>query len=200
MGYNGLGMQRWIYNLRPRRPFSKDRKPYPCDSFERHQRDYNPVLPSGSDTKENIFLKYLKEEKKTGRFKIMLAILISLFLILFVLAIIENESPTNENVEEILDTDVKYSSNYNYLVKSGYIYIYKFKIEKAISEFRLAIACDSIPDLAYKGLVYCLIIDCDSNYSSCKEAEKIIKSRLSKNSNDSEWIKYNNQLLNMNNE
>ncbi len=44
MGYMGLGMQRWIYTMKARRPFSKDRKPKPFDVGE-DEIEFNPKMP-----------------------------------------------------------------------------------------------------------------------------------------------------------
>ncbi len=38
MGYMGTGLQKWIYTMKPRRPFSRDRKPV-GDTIQSHEYD-----------------------------------------------------------------------------------------------------------------------------------------------------------------
>lgn len=87
MGYSGFGLQKWIYTMRPRKPFSKQGKPIPGVLSENTEFKFHPVVNKGKPRKsEAIIKKYLDSDKRLQKAFtwIMLAlILISLGYLLW---------------------------------------------------------------------------------------------------------------------
>lgn len=67
MGYMGFGLQKWIYTMKPRRPFSRDRKPTgnTIDTYSVREFDELPVPKI-----ENIKDKKTAIKKANQRIKI----------------------------------------------------------------------------------------------------------------------------------
>lgn len=122
MGYMGFGMQKWIYTMRPRRPFSMDRKSS-FTSVPVYKREFN-----GKDyrNKTSLFLGIV--------LMIVLLICAVSFYPLF-------KSYHKEHRISILELErIQSEKAFNFLMESGRYRLRNNNFKGAYSEFELALA------------------------------------------------------------
>ena len=122
MGYMGLGLQKWIYGMRPRKPFSMQRK----GSFT--------AVPTYS---REFKLQY-SNNKGSYNFGIILFFIMVLIIALSIPHWIEDSRLRHK--EELAWTLKKDNDAFNFLIKSGKMRLNKGEISGAYSEFKLAYA------------------------------------------------------------
>lgn len=146
MGYMGFGMQRWLYNRRPRRPFSKDRIPlgdtipqYTHREIKLAHTASRQKPTSGkaqSRAKVKILTRDYLEDKTVDIFLalVMMAILILLGVSLYHSVIFsmdeqENRKPLSDQVE---------NREFRMAIQYGRHYLKKGDYEMAANEFSTA--------------------------------------------------------------
>ena len=115
-----MGMQKWIYTMRPRKPFSMQRKGS-FTSLPKNNREFK-----------------LQPSKRSNSFIISIVILLSFGLIIFIMLprwMVYEQNHYNHQIEAKKSNDLW---AFNFLMKSG-----KYRLEKqnyigAYSEFKLA--------------------------------------------------------------
>ena len=120
MGYMGFGMQKWIYSMRPRKPFSMQRK----DSFT--------VIP----TYKRNFKLQPSNKSSNPYFGIALIALMCLIFITHIPKWYEYENFTYQQKMAYKSTQDDYA--FNFLMNSGKNRLYSGKISGAYGEFKLA--------------------------------------------------------------
>lgn len=177
MGYMGFGLQKWIYNLKPRKPFKKGTKGAGYETYQINRYDEFKLKDTGTNNPELADLR-LNEAKK--RFAISTQnerLFIGLIIIGIIVTIaliyrgVENfRSKGNENSKT---TTSKISKERLYalelLIKSGKQYLLNNEINYAINDFKLALNIDTINPVALYYLTLALSIDCEKNLRSCAE-------------------------------
>ncbi|MBF8149967.1 hypothetical protein ITJ86_08655 [Winogradskyella sp. F6397] len=122
MGYMGLGLQKWIYAMRPRKPFSMQRK----GSFT--------AVPTYS---REFKLQYSNNEGSYN-FGIILFLIMVLVIALAIPRWIEDSRLRHQ--QELAWAIQKDNYAFNFLLKSGKWRLNKGRISGAYSEFKLAYA------------------------------------------------------------
>ncbi|WP_229720498.1 hypothetical protein [Winogradskyella helgolandensis] len=125
MGYMGLGLQKWIYGMRPRQPFSMQRK----GSFT--------AVP----TYHRKFKLQYSNNKGSYNFGIILFFVMVLITALSIPRWIEDSRLRHK--EELAWVIKKDNMAFNFLLKSGKQRLNKGRISGAYSEFKLAHAIKS---------------------------------------------------------
>ena len=120
MGFMGFGMQKWIYTMRPRKPFSMQRK----GSFT--------VLPSNSRKFR------LQPSENKGSYNIAIVLLIVFPLLIGLMIPKWSVYEDKRNMEEIEFRLAKDNYAFNFLIDSGKKRLSSGKIYGAYSEFTLA--------------------------------------------------------------
>lgn len=122
MGYMGLGMQKWIYGMRPRQPFSMQRK----GSFT--------AVPTYS---RKFKLQY-SNNKGSYNFGIILFFVMVVVIALSIPCWMEDYRLRHK--QELAWAIQKDNYAFNFLLKSGKSRLNKGRISGAYSEFKLAYA------------------------------------------------------------
>ncbi len=122
MGYMGLGMQKWIYGMRARAPFSIQRK----KSFT--------ALPTYSRK----FKIQPSKPRPTYDFGIIFGFVLG-FVMLLCIPNLEQSFKQHQNKVQLLSLQED-DKAFNFLMKSGENRLAKGKISAAYSEFQLAYA------------------------------------------------------------
>jgi len=120
MGYMGFGMQKWIYTMRPRRPYSMQRK--------------------GSFTKVQHCYKTTKGAKQSDTVDVLILIAIVLIMIVSIL-VIHPRWMAYENNLDAYKNEVAISNNqfaFKFLMNSGRHRFLHQNYEGAYAEFKLA--------------------------------------------------------------
>lgn len=125
MGYMGFGLQKWIYTLKPRKPFSMDRKPT-GDTLPEYHREFKLKPATG---------------KTDSRIKALFALLVlAVLLSITVLLIIRFRKTSSTNYKNYKEVVQKENINaFEVLFKSGLYNYEKGNWELAQKDFELAI-------------------------------------------------------------
>jgi tetratricopeptide (TPR) repeat protein len=178
MGYMGLGMQRWIYNHKIRRPFKYREGRGGYDSIDLKTRNFR--LADTPTTDEKKIQEKIDSSRHILRHNILIGKLHSFIYIASILLIsvasifsiryfsrsAANNYPGNiiERRNQEKETAVKI------LLKSGKFYLDNNDLEYALREFGQAanIAPDNPRAIAY--YVLALALDCEFNQKNCERA------------------------------
>lgn len=155
MGFMGFGMQKWIYTMRPRKPFTMNRRV----SFT--------VIPT---YKREFKLQPSKNHLKFY-FGIVFAILIAIVLTSWIPKWLEYARIRNE--QEITFTIKKNNEIFEFLLKSGKKRLYHGQISGAYSEFKLAYKIRPNDEKLNQLLLETLEILCLEYGRSCNNYSKI---------------------------
>ncbi len=150
MGYMGFGLQKWIYTMRPRKPFSTERK--------------------ASFTKLPVYSRTFKLQASENKgiyydFSIVIFILLSIFVIVSVPFWFDH----NRKVNQLYETQDQYA--FNFLMKSGIWRFDKQNYNGAYSEFKLAYAIRPDDEKLNDYLFKTLNVLCLENNSYCEELD-----------------------------
>ena len=120
MGYMGLGMQQWIYTMRPRRPFSMERK----GSFTvvpKYKRDFKLQPSKSSDTSH-------------------IGIIVFILIVFVLMTLIPRwlDYARIRHYQEVTQTRVIDNKAFNFLMDSGEKRFITGNYTGALSEFKLA--------------------------------------------------------------
>lgn len=177
MGYMGFGLQKWIYNLKPRKPFKKGTK---RAGFETHEFDNpkgfslkeistnNPELAGLrlKETRKRIKLNTQKERVFSILFIIGLIVIIAF---LFFRALDYRKKYNETQKIAMIKSSKEQQSALKLLMKSGEQYLKNQEIENAINDFKLALNIDEHNTTVLYNLILALSIDCEMNSKNCLE-------------------------------
>jgi hypothetical protein len=152
MGYSGLGMQSWIYKMRPRKPFSMERKPS-FSALPNHKRTFALTLK----TNENRF--------ETGLVTIFVAL-----LLVFIISIFSIESYEHFKIQTALvnKQEKKFNNEaFTFFMNSGKGRLKHNNIIGAYSEFNLAFNIYPQDEELNKILIETLSILCENDNKYC---------------------------------
>lgn len=187
MGYMGFGLQKWIYNLTPRKPFKKGTK---SAGYETYEFD-NPKSFSLKETStNNLELAELRLKETRKRIKLNAQrerIFSSLFIIGLIVIIafvyfgtFDFSKKGNETLKiATVRISKERQSALELLMKSGELNLKNNEIGKAINDFTLALNIDENNTTALYNLILALSIDCEMNSRNCVETIQCIE-RLKK--------------------
>jgi tetratricopeptide (TPR) repeat protein len=178
MGYMGLGMQRWIYNHKIRRPFKYREGRGGYDTINFKTRDFRLADTPTTDEKK------IQEKIDSSRYilkhniligKVHSFIYIASILLLSVASIFSiryfSRSEAQIYPGNIIERrNQETETAVNILLKSGKFYLDNNDLEYALKDFEQAvnIAPDNPRAIAYYVLV--LALDCEFNKKNCERA------------------------------
>lgn len=188
MGYNGLGLQKWIYTQKARRPFSKDRKPSGNFTDYHHDNGYIEKVLSSTGKKRKITDK--DSERASRRLdeklrdlkqfliikRTIVGVLILFGLSLFIYSYIESKTPKDRN------DHIKKSLAITQCERA-HDYFDKGKFYAANDLFMKAIQMDPNCFEAYHGLVLVYSNLCGEKENHCVNALNLIVKMRKKFSN-----------------
>lgn len=177
MGYMGFGLQKWIYTMKPRKPFKKGNKSPAYDSEEfLNPQEFRPS--STATTNPEILEKRIQASKKriifrarVGRFYSVLIVAGIFGISAVVYQIISNHMSNlreNHNVVLRLMT-IEEENALSVFIESGMLNMKNNEIEDAISNFKHALYLDPENELALYNITLALSIDCELNTRNCDE-------------------------------
>ena len=173
----GFGLQKWIYSMKPRKPFKKGNKKAGYDAVE----FLNPQEFKPSETtidNPEIIEERLKQSKKRIALKVREGRIYSVFIVIglvlaFVLiyfAVSDYMADYRENYNATVIVNLKDDQNaLAVFIESGILNMKNKEIEKAIEDFRLALYIDPVNKLALYNITLALSIDCELNTRNCDE-------------------------------
>jgi len=179
MGYNGLGLQRWMYKQKARRPYSKDRKPSGDVADYHHDNGYiEKILTSKGKkrtiTKNDSERAALRLDKKLRVLKhfriikhVLISVLVLLGLILIVHSYLESKKPKDRNLQAKNTMATIYCDKAN-------VYFEKGKFHLAKSQYLKAIAIMPNSFRAYHGLALSYGNLCSDSDVHCVNSLKVI--------------------------
>lgn len=177
MGYMGFGLQKWIYKLKPRKPFKKRTK---SAGYETHEFD-NPKGFSLKETSTNnpelaeLRLKETTERIKlnTRRERIFSALFIigMIVILAFIYYGVTDFSKKGNEIQKTKTARISHERQnaLELLIKSGKLNLKSNEIENAINDFKLALNIDENNTIALINLILALSIDCEVNSKNCEE-------------------------------
>lgn len=178
MGYMGLGMQRWIYNHKIRRPFKYREGRGGYDTIDLKTRNFR--LADTPTTDEKKIQEKIDSSRHILRHNILIgkihsSIYIASILLLSAASIFSiryfRSSAANNYPGNIIERrNQEIESAVNLLLKSGKHYLDKNELEFALREFGQAanIAPENPRAIAY--YVLALALDCEFNQKNCERA------------------------------
>lgn len=173
----GFGLQKWIYTMKPRKPFKKGNKKAGYETVEY----FNPQEYTPSETTINnpeIIEERLKESKKRialsvrkGRiYSVLIVIGLMIIFALVYLGITDYMSKYQENYEVAVITTTKEEQNaLAVFIESGILHLKSNEIEDAITDFKDALYLDPQNKLALYNITLALSLDCEINARNCEE-------------------------------
>jgi len=175
----GFGLQKWIYQMKPRKPFQKGKKNAGYDTLDIHnQKEFN--LKETYSTNPEIIENRLKEAKKKSlinwRKQLVYSVLIvlallSLFALIFYGTSDSIYSGSQEHYKLMAKKDQQEKADaLILLIKTGKHHLYNNEIENAITNFKLALNIDPDNSVALYNLILALSVDCENNSNNCEEA------------------------------
>lgn len=177
MGYMGFGLQKWIYNLKPRKPFKKGTK---SAGQETHEFDKSKRFNLKETSTSNPELAELRLKETTERIKLNTRrekLFSSLFIIGLIVivafiyyGVIDFSKKGNEIQKTTTARITKEKQNaLDLLIKSGNLNLKSNEIGNAINDFKLALNIDENNTIALYNLILALSIDCEMNSKNCLE-------------------------------
>ncbi len=180
MGYMGFGLQKWIYTLKPRKPFSMDRKPT-GDTLPEYHREFN-IKPA--------------TDKPNSR----LRALFTLFILVVLLAVtglliirFSNTTSTNyKNYQKVLQNEDV--NGFQVLFKTGLYYYEKGEWNLARSEFELALKLQPENEALQKYYAFTLLQVSSDNPEESAKAMQIVDQLLAKYPENASFLKVKSEL------
>ncbi len=180
MGYMGFGLQKWIYTMKPRKPFKKGNKKAGYESIE----FLNPQEFKPSETTINnpeIVEQRLKKSKKrialsVCKGKIYSVLIVMGLMVIFALVylgISDYMLKYQENYEVIVLTNTKEEQTaLAVFIESGILHLKSNEIEAAIADFEAALYLDPENKIALYNITLAFSLDCEINARNCEETFK----------------------------
>lgn len=157
MGFMGFGMQKWIYTMRPRKPFSMERKP----SFT--------VVPIH---KRKFKLQHSKKSN-TSYIGVVLLIIMLILIGTYLPKIVTYESQRHKN--ELAMQIARDNYIFNFLIDSGEKRLDRGEISGAYLEFKLAYAIKPDDEKLNKLLLETLEVLCLDYSRYCENYNKLLE-------------------------
>jgi cytochrome c-type biogenesis protein CcmH/NrfG len=203
MGYMGLGMQKWIYTQRPRKPFSKLRKL----SIVTDKRFAIDDLKVGGRTHKNPSKRDIKLVlERMGRTSLrnkLLNLLIAFAIILLTYVILIKYEPwkSTENTEQYLIQQQEKAlqlkiENFNMSISYGKHYLNKGDFVLAKQEFHHALEVFPNNQETLEYLVKTYMQDCITNEVNCEKTLILLDKLIEKEPNNLEYLSYKISLEN----
>lgn len=175
----GFGLQKWIYQMKPRKPFKKGNKIAGYETQDIHnQKEFN--LKETYSTNPEIIENRLKEAKKKSLINwrkqkfyglLIVLALISVFALIYFNASYFNNSASHDHYKLMAKKDQQEKADaLILLIKTGKHHLYNNEIENAITNFKLALNIDPDNSVALYNLILALSVDCENNSNNCEEA------------------------------
>ncbi len=164
MGYMGFGMQSWVYKMRPRKPFSMERKKS-FDPLPNYSREFK-IQPSKN---ENVKLK--------GILTIISALVLCFIFVSSGVKFKELSIIHSVKMEKIRNQ--KDMVAFNFLMGSGVYRLKHNNIQGAYSEFKLAQNIFPENKEAYQLLLETTRILCKNDNKYCDELDLLMDSASS---------------------
>lgn len=173
----GFGLQKWIYNMKPRKPFKKGNKNPGYDTLEfLNSQEFR--LSETTINNPEIIEERLKASKKRIALRVRVGRIYSVLIIAGILGIsalvyqiISNYmSIYHENHNAVVRLNTMEEQNaLAVFIESGILNMKTNEIEKAIEDFRLALHIDPENRLALYNITLALSLDCELNARNCDE-------------------------------
>lgn len=176
----GFGLQKWIYTLKPRRPFSMERKPT-GDTLPEYHREF-------------------KIKPATGQTDSRIKALFTLFLLAVLLAVtglliirFSNTTSTNyKNYQKVLQNEDV--NGFQVLFKTGLYYYEKGEWNLALSEFELALKLQPENEELQRYYAFTLLQISSKNPEETAKAIQIVNQLLAKYPENAGFLKIKSEL------
>lgn len=182
MGYMGFGMQKWVYKMKPRRPFSKDRKP-----------NLNEIK-----TTETKFILKKDESIFSQRIKAISTLVIFAMVIFafayFAVQMLNKSKTSAESIEKSRQNEK--NDAFMVLFENGKRYLSNGNRDKAKSELELALNLKPENYSANIYFIYTLKSFCLAENKYCDKIIIHINKILKKYPDRAEIIELKNEFLN----
>ena len=200
----GFGMQNWIFKQRPRRAFSKIKKPSGDTVPRKVARDFQI---SGRTQKNPIYAeqdkKYYLRRIRNRLIKEKITSLLIALTILIIGVSISIYQPWKKfqlTMDEFLvqQRDVKLEEKeiFEMSVDYGNYYLAGGEIASAINEFKHALKIFAENQEANEGLAKAYLQDCLTNDNNCENASILLDSLIAKYPYNSQYLSYKISLEN----
>lgn len=205
MGYMGLGMQKWIYNQRIRKPFSsRNRKSVDTiDSYEVSDLNIKGRTSKRSLSEDEREKLYDRIRSRSLNAKILNTI-IALVVIVTTVLLVTYYEPWNtagysesQIAAENNKVRIEKQQIYELAMSYGTYQLKRNDYPAAISEFNSAL--EAMPDdkEARSQLLTAYIQDCINNNNNCKNAEELLDSMIKDEPDNLDYQSYKIELENM---
>jgi hypothetical protein len=177
MGYMGFGLQKWIYNMKPRKPFSKSAKNAGYENYEQAHWEFK--LKESCTSNPEVIDKRLNEAKRRFKFNNRLddihsSIYIIAIVVLTIITFIgvNNYKEKNQKNQVIISSrnQQEIKNALDVIIKSGINYLNHNEVKNAIKEFELALTLEPKNEEAFYYYVLSLSFDCVQNNRNCESA------------------------------
>lgn len=178
MGYMGFGMQNWIFRQRPRRAFSKDRKPTGDTIPRLVTKEFNisgraQKNPEQIEQNKRYYLGRIR--KRSIKDKIVSAlILAAIFLSVFLLYKFQPWKRFEVSKEDLIlaqqNAEQRKKAAFDMTLSYGNRKLVDGEIESAIKEFEHALKIFPNSLEATVGLAKSYLMDCETNQNNCEKA------------------------------
>ena len=177
MGYSGFGLQKWIYNLKPRKPFKKGTKGAGYETYEinipndfkfKETRINDPELAELrlKETRKR-FASNSRKEKLYGS---LIVIGLIVIIALVYLRVSNYSLKSNVQQKQTMERISKEKEDaLELLIMSGKLNLQNNDIEYAINDFTLALNIDPRNPIALYNLTLAFSIDCEKYSRNCDE-------------------------------
>ncbi|MCU4174633.1 tetratricopeptide repeat protein [Carboxylicivirga sp. N1Y90] len=183
MGYMGFGMQKWIYSIKPRRPFSKDRKPI-GNTLDKHEH-VNAYTKDSIKLSGRINEDITEEEEKQStiltRYRLLFRYAAGIFAIALFIGfaldfnIKKNDYAAKQELrrEKIkLRESLEIEKAYQIILYSGNNHLKHKEYDQAITQFEQLVLMSNEKVEAKEALVNVLCISCMHKGLHCDKAIK----------------------------
>lgn len=198
MGYMGFGMQNWIFKQRPRRAFSKDRKPTGDTVPRLVTKEFNISGRTQKnleqiDQNKSYYLGRIR--KRSIKEKIVSSlILVTIFLSVFLLYKYQPWKRFEVSKEDVILAQQKAEQQkravFNMTLSYGNRKLVDGEIESAIKEFEHALKIFPNSLEAKVSLAKSYVLDCETNQNNCEKAKKLLDALIEKYPENYEYISY----------
>ncbi len=166
MGYMGFGLQKWIYTMKPRKPFKKGNKSPGYDSEEfLNPQEFRPSVITTTDPE--ILKERIKASKKRIALRVRVGRIYSVLIIagMLGLGVLVYQSISDymtifqENHNAVVRLNsIEEENAMAVFIESGILNMRNNEIENAINDFKLALYIDPENRLALYNIILALSI------------------------------------------
>jgi tetratricopeptide (TPR) repeat protein len=178
MGYMGFGMQRWIYNQKPRKAFSNTSKSGKIDIGQ--DKSLPSVHAGSAKAARKKVDNYFAKAHRAKRIALLAGILVLALLMAIGYMIYQDQSPMKKATAESLSIAADYAQKdgdlrhaFHLYIKSGQLHYDNAEYEKAIATYNKAIELYPKGRLALVGLARSYDKLCTTAGKECLKAEAL---------------------------